>query len=197
MNACNPEVRVSIHKYNFCEIYCDFDSYDQLNSVSYYLERHGFDYDKMEYTIHIPLKKIRQNYSLGERIAAFLESEEITVKRSVVFSTSPSILSRRVTSFLDEAENLNDFIADFVTQTELGDIYGKSAIAVGKGLIKAGLKDPENKLPTALAHENLMVILMPLEKTSVPNVKWCLSTTCHALDGLGWQREVQDFDYLC
>jgi hypothetical protein len=42
MNACNPEVQVRVYKYNFCEIYCDFDSYDQFNLVSNYLARRGF-----------------------------------------------------------------------------------------------------------------------------------------------------------
>lgn len=41
----------------------------------------------------------------------------------------------------------------WTSQTKLGEPYGLSAVAVGKKLIEAGLKDPETKEPTERALE--------------------------------------------
>jgi hypothetical protein len=194
----NIGVQVRVYKYDLSKIYCDFNyvSQDQFNLVSQYLIKNGYYYDKMEYTMCLPIKIIGQNYVLGEKIATFLESKKIKVKRFSIMGESSFALRKEVNSFSDEIENFDDFMAGFVTQTELGEIYGKSAVAVGKGLIKVGLKDPEDNSPTSLAREEGMVILLPLKNANAVNIRWNKKMACYELDRLGWKREIQDFDDL-
>jgi hypothetical protein len=197
---CNDdtEVHIRTYKYDLCKIYCDFrtKSYDNFHLVSQFLAENGYGYDKLERTMCIAIKIIGQNYRLGEKIATFLESKKVKVKRLVIMGESSSALTRKVHSFSDEIENLDDFMDGFVTQKELGEIYGKSAVAVGKGLIEVGLKDPEDKSPTSLAREEGMVIFMPLKNANAVNIRWSEKMACYELDRLGWKREIQDFDDL-
>jgi hypothetical protein len=190
------EVQIRVYVYDLCKIYCDFksDSYNQFNSVSQYLAENGYGYDKMEYTMCIPIKIIGQSYRLGEKIATFLESKKVKVRRLILAGESFFQLEKKVDSFSDEIENFDNFMAGFVTQTELGKIYEKSAIAVGKGLIKVGLKDPEDNSPTSTAREEGIVIFLPLKNANAVNIRWSKKMACCELDRLGWKRERQDFD---
>jgi hypothetical protein len=58
-------------------------------------------------------------------------------------------------------------------QTELGKRFGISAIAVGKLLIDAGLKDPTTKLATAKALEGEYAKATPL-KDGTPYFMWSI-----------------------
>lgn len=188
--------KVRIYKYNLCRIYCDFDSYEEFNLVDQYLAKNSCDYDKIERTMCISINEISQSYILGEKIAIFLEFKKIKVKRLIIIGETFPRLEREVKSFSDEIKNFDDFIAGFVTQTKLGEIYGKSEIAIDRGLVKVGLKDPNDKRPTSIAYEEGMVIFLPLKNTNRMDFKWCKRMTCYELDSLGWKRKIQDFDDL-
>jgi hypothetical protein len=190
MSNTNPDVDIIVNKHEFFRIHCVFDSYDHFNLVDQYLEKNGYEYDKMETTMEIPIVKPFQRNILAENIATFLESKTIKVNRYIGIGDEYDRSKEKVESFSGEIENFNDFVNGFITQTELGKIYGKSAIAVGKALISLGLKDPDSKCPTGLSCKQGMVIFLPLKNTNSLNIKWCANSICRELDRLGWTREI-------
>jgi hypothetical protein len=190
MSYANLDVSIMVNKYEIFRMHCVFNSYDHFNLVDQYLTKIGCRYDKMETTMEIPITKPGQHNILAEKIATFLESMSIKVNRFIKTSDSHRRSEEKVTSFLGEIENFNNFINGFATQTELGKIYGKSAITVGKALISVGLKDPGNKYPTDLACNQGMAIFLPLKNTNSLNIKWSISMTCSELDRLGWKKEL-------
>ena len=77
-------------------------------------------------------------------------------------------------------------------QKEIGLVYGKSAIAVGKGLIELGLKDSSTKRPTQKALSEEIAKSTPL-KDGTPFFLWHKAKTCQQLDNLeGWPRQSQE-----
>ena len=86
----------------------------------------------------------------------------------------------------------NKFKATWKNQKEIGVIYGKSAIAVGKALIELGLKNSSTKAPTALALSEEIAKSTPL-KDGTPFYLWHKAKTCEKLDSLeGWTRQSQE-----
>lgn len=86
----------------------------------------------------------------------------------------------------------NKFKATWKNQKELGLIYGKSAIAVGKALIQLGLKDSSTKQPTPQALSEEIAKSTPL-KDGKPFFLWHKLKTCEKLDTLeDWTRQSQD-----
>ena len=75
------------------------------------------------------------------------------------------------------------------TQKQIGEIYGKSAIAVGKALIQIGLRDEQLKAPTSqalatgIAKSNRM-------KDGTVFYLWHIEKTCDRLNTIdGWQAQ--------
>ena len=86
----------------------------------------------------------------------------------------------------------NKFKATWKNQKEIGLIYGKSAIAVGKALIELGLKDGSTKAPTTSALSEEIAKSTPL-KDGTPFYLWHKVKTCEKLDSLeGWTRQSQE-----
>ena len=86
----------------------------------------------------------------------------------------------------------NKFKATWKNQKELGLIYGKSAIAVGKALIELGLKDSSTKQPTEKALSEEIAKSTPL-KDGTPFFLWHKVKTSRMLDTLeGWTRQSQE-----
>ncbi len=86
----------------------------------------------------------------------------------------------------------NKFKATWKNQKEIGLIYGKSAIAVGKALVELGLKDNSTKNPTTLALSEEIAKSTPL-KDGTPFYLWHKTKTCEKLDSLdGWSRQSQE-----
>ncbi|MDJ0688607.1 MAG: hypothetical protein QNJ41_08860 [Xenococcaceae cyanobacterium MO_188.B32] len=86
----------------------------------------------------------------------------------------------------------NKFKATWKNQKEIGLIYGKSAIAVGKALVELGLKDSSTKNPTTLALSEEIAKSTPL-KDGTPFYLWHKTKTCEKLDSLdGWSRQSQE-----
>ncbi len=86
----------------------------------------------------------------------------------------------------------NKFKRIWKNQKEIGLVYGKSAIAVGKALIELGLKDSSTKNPTALALTEEIAKSAPL-KDGTPFYLWHKMKTCEKLDSLnGWSRQSQE-----
>lgn len=83
----------------------------------------------------------------------------------------------------------NKFKATWKNQKELGIIYGKSAIAVGKALIELGLKDSSTKQPTQQALSEQIAKSTPL-KDGTAFFLWHKTKACEKLDTLeGWTRQ--------
>ncbi len=86
----------------------------------------------------------------------------------------------------------NKFKQTWKNQSELGLVYGKSAIAVGKALIELGLKDSSTKNPTDKALKEEIAKSTPLKDGTVFYL-WHKAKTCEQLDSLeGWERQSQD-----
>lgn len=86
----------------------------------------------------------------------------------------------------------NKFKATWKNQKEIGLIYGKSAIAVGKALVELGLKDSSTKNPTTTALSEEIAKSTPL-KDGTPFYLWHKTKTCEKLDTLdGWSRQSQE-----
>lgn len=86
----------------------------------------------------------------------------------------------------------NKFKQTWKNQKEIGVIYGKSAIAVGKALIELGLKDSSTKNPTSKALSEEIAKSTPL-KDGTPFYLWHKGKTCQQLDSIdGWSRQSQD-----
>lgn len=90
------------------------------------------------------------------------------------------------------SKSKNKFKATWKNQKEIGLIYGKSAIAVGKALIELGLKDGSTKNPTATALSEEIAKSTPL-KDGTPFYLWHKTKTCEKLNSLdGWSRQSQE-----
>jgi len=74
---------------------------------------------------------------------------------------------------------------EWVSQTDLGAAYGLSAIAVGKHLSAAGLKD--GRTPTERALDDGYAIPAPL-RNGTPNFRWHRGKVLETLDALGLPR---------
>jgi hypothetical protein len=86
----------------------------------------------------------------------------------------------------------NKFKSTWKNQKEIGLIYGKSAIAVGKALVELGLKDSSTKNPTVVALSGGIAQSTPL-KDGTPFYLWHKAKTCEKLDALdGWIRQSQE-----
>ena len=86
----------------------------------------------------------------------------------------------------------NKFKQTWKNQSELGLIYGKSAIAVGKALIELGLKDSSTKNPTDMALKEEIAKSTPL-KDGTAFYLWHKAKTCEKLDSIkGWERQSQE-----
>ena len=86
----------------------------------------------------------------------------------------------------------NKFKATWKNQKELGLIYGRSAIEVGKALIELGLKDSSTKQPTQQALSEEIAKSAPL-KDGTPFFLWHKAKACEKLDNLeGWTRKSQE-----
>jgi hypothetical protein len=81
----------------------------------------------------------------------------------------------------------NNFKNIWKNQKEIGLIYGKSAIAVGKALVELGLRDDKNKAPTEAALEQEIAKSTPL-KDGTPFFLWNKDKVCEHLDNL-WNRQ--------
>ncbi len=87
------------------------------------------------------------------------------------------------------SKSKNKFKSTWKNQKELGLIYGKSAIAVGKALVELGLRDAATKSPTSQALDNGIALVMPL-KDGTPFYLWHKDLTCQALNSLdGWNQQ--------
>lgn len=90
------------------------------------------------------------------------------------------------------SKSKNKFKATWKNQKEIGIIYGKSAIAVGKALIELGLKDSSTKKPTDTALSQEIAKSTPL-KDGTAFYLWHKTKTCEKLDTLeGWNRQSQE-----
>lgn len=86
----------------------------------------------------------------------------------------------------------NKFKSTWKNQSELGLIYGKSAIAVGKALVELGLKDSSTKNPTEMALSEEIAKSTPL-KDGTAFYLWHKTKTCEKLDSLeDWTRQSQE-----
>jgi len=86
----------------------------------------------------------------------------------------------------------NKFKSTWKNQKEIGLIYGKSAIAVGKVLVELGLKDSSTKNPTQKALSEEIAKSTPL-KDGTAFYLWHKAKTCEELDSLdGWSRQSQE-----
>lgn len=86
----------------------------------------------------------------------------------------------------------NKFKTTWKNQKEIGLIYGKSAIAVGKALVELGLKDGSTKNPTDEALSEEIAKSTPL-KDSTSFYLWHKAKTCEKLDSLDdWTRQSQE-----
>ena len=82
---------------------------------------------------------------------------------------------------------MSKFKAIWKNQKEIGIIYGKSAIAVGKALIKLGLRDAQTKAPTEIAITDGIAKSTPL-KDGIAFYLWQIDRTCEKLNTLpDWQ----------
>lgn len=85
------------------------------------------------------------------------------------------------------SKSKNKFKNTWKNQKELGLIYGKSAIAIGKALIDLGLRNPDTKTPTEIAIKEGFAIIANL-KDGTPFCLWHKQLTCQKLDTV-WQRQ--------
>jgi hypothetical protein len=77
------------------------------------------------------------------------------------------------------------------TQKGIGEIYGKSAIAVGKALIQLGLRDEQLKAPTSQALATGIAKSTRMKDGTVFYL-WQIEKTCARLNTLdGWQAQSQ------
>ena len=89
-------------------------------------------------------------------------------------------------------KSTNKFKQTWKNQSELGLIYGKSAIAVGKALTELGLKDSSTKNPTDMALTEEIAKSTPL-KDGTAFYLWHKTKACGKLDSLeGWERISQE-----
>ncbi len=87
------------------------------------------------------------------------------------------------------SKSKNKFKSTWKNQKEIGLIYGKSAIAVGKALVELGLRDAATKSPTPQALLDGTALVTPL-KDGTPFYLWHLDLTCKALSSLdGWSQQ--------
>lgn len=83
----------------------------------------------------------------------------------------------------------NKFKSIWKNQKELGLIYGKSAIAIGKALNDLGLRNTDTKTPTDTALKNGIAMSANL-KDGTPFYLWHKQLTCQKLDTIaGWQKQ--------
>jgi hypothetical protein len=85
------------------------------------------------------------------------------------------------------SKSKNKFKNVWKNQKELGLIYGKSAIAIGKALIDLGLRNPDTKAPTDIALKDGIAMSANL-KDGTPFYLWHKQLTCEKLDTL-WQKQ--------
>ena len=86
---------------------------------------------------------------------------------------------------------MSKFKTIWKNQKEIGIIYGKSAIAVGKALIELGLRDAQTKTPTEIAITDGIAKSTPL-KDGIPFYLWQIDRTCEKLNTLpDWQPQSQ------
>ncbi len=86
----------------------------------------------------------------------------------------------------------NKFKSTWKNQKELGLIYGKSAIAIGKALVELGLKDSDSKEATQVALDEGLAKSTPLAD-GTPFFLWHKQKVCQELDNLkGWSRQSQE-----
>lgn len=86
----------------------------------------------------------------------------------------------------------NKFKSTWKNQKEIGLIYGRSAVAVGKALIELGLRDAVTKSPTSLALSEGIAQSTPL-RDGTQFYLWHKDLTCKALNSLDdWNRQSTD-----
>ncbi len=86
----------------------------------------------------------------------------------------------------------NRFQKIWKNQKDIGKLYGKSAIAVGKALVELGLKDEETKEATKIALDEGFAQLTPLKDGTLFYL-WNKQKVCEELDLLeDWTRQSQE-----
>ena len=86
----------------------------------------------------------------------------------------------------------NKFKQTWKNQSEIGLIYGTSAIAVGKALVELGLKDSSTKNPTEMALAEEIAKSTPLKDGNAFYL-WHKTKACEKLDSIeGWERQSQE-----
>ncbi len=79
---------------------------------------------------------------------------------------------------MSKKKGRNRWAKVWVSQTELGQEFGLSAVAVGKHLAALGLKDGSDASGTALA--NGFAVAAPL-RNGIKNFRWNRERDCNAL----------------
>lgn len=87
------------------------------------------------------------------------------------------------------SKSKNKFKNTWKNQKELGLIYGKSAISIGKALNDLGLRNPDTKTPTDIALKDGIAMAANL-KDGTPFYLWHKQLTCAKLDTISsWQKQ--------
>lgn len=89
------------------------------------------------------------------------------------------------------SKSKNKFKNTWKNQKELGLIYGKGAIAIGKALTDLGLRNPDTKAPTDIALKDGIAMSANL-KDGTPFYLWHKQLTCAKLDTIPtWEKQSQ------
>jgi hypothetical protein len=78
-------------------------------------------------------------------------------------------------------------MSEFLSLTELGNLYGVSRVKVGQWLVGLGLRTAEKK-PSRAAFEGGFVDQRPSTQPATYFYVWHARKTCELLDGAGFTR---------
>jgi hypothetical protein len=83
-------------------------------------------------------------------------------------------------------------VPDFLSLTELGEIYGVTRNKMGQWLTALGLRTTKEKKPSKMAFERGLVQDFPSTQPMTYYWKWHGEKTCRILDEAGHARAAQE-----